>query len=88
MSGRLSGSSTLPTRRSLEGSKGILVPSTVLHSTLMARGKGREPLKAPVETITNLLFVTRLCSYSSGGEDGYVRIHYFDPQYFDFELEA
>uniref|UniRef100_A0AAZ1XHJ3 Eukaryotic translation initiation factor 3 subunit I n=1 Tax=Oreochromis aureus TaxID=47969 RepID=A0AAZ1XHJ3_OREAU len=27
-------------------------------------------------------------SYSSGGEDGYVRIHYFDPQYFDFELEA
>uniref|UniRef100_A0A8C1XTM2 Serine-threonine kinase receptor-associated protein n=1 Tax=Cyprinus carpio TaxID=7962 RepID=A0A8C1XTM2_CYPCA len=26
-------------------------------------------------------------SYSSGGEDGYVRIHYFDPQYFDFELE-
>uniref|UniRef100_A0A3B4BAN0 Eukaryotic translation initiation factor 3 subunit I n=1 Tax=Periophthalmus magnuspinnatus TaxID=409849 RepID=A0A3B4BAN0_9GOBI len=26
--------------------------------------------------------------YSSGGEDGYVRIHYFDPQYFDFELEA
>lgn len=29
-----------------------------------------------------------VCSYSSGGEDGYVRIHYFDPQYFDFELEA
>jgi len=27
-------------------------------------------------------------SYSSGGEDGYVRIHYFDPHYFDFELEA
>ncbi|KAJ8273085.1 hypothetical protein GJAV_G00097230 [Gymnothorax javanicus] len=27
-------------------------------------------------------------SYSSGGEDGYVRLHYFDPQYFDFELEA
>uniref|UniRef100_A0A8C6PKH4 Serine-threonine kinase receptor-associated protein n=1 Tax=Nothobranchius furzeri TaxID=105023 RepID=A0A8C6PKH4_NOTFU len=27
-------------------------------------------------------------SYSSGGEDGYVRIHYFDPQYFDFELEV
>lgn len=27
-------------------------------------------------------------SYSSGGEDGYTRIHYFDPQYFDFELEA
>jgi len=27
-------------------------------------------------------------SYASGGEDGYTRIHYFDPQYFDFELEA
>lgn len=29
-----------------------------------------------------------LSSYSSGGEDGYVRIHYFDPQYFEFEFEA
>lgn len=28
------------------------------------------------------------CSYSSGGEDGYVRIHYFDPQYFEFEFEV
>ncbi|KAK6474291.1 eukaryotic translation initiation factor 3 subunit I [Huso huso] len=27
-------------------------------------------------------------SYSSGGEDGYVRIHYFDPQYFEFEIES
>ncbi|KAK5884010.1 eukaryotic translation initiation factor 3 subunit I [Gymnodraco acuticeps] len=27
-------------------------------------------------------------SYASGGEDGYTRIHCFDPQYFDFELEA
>uniref|UniRef100_W5M395 Eukaryotic translation initiation factor 3 subunit I n=1 Tax=Lepisosteus oculatus TaxID=7918 RepID=W5M395_LEPOC len=26
-------------------------------------------------------------SYSSGGEDGYVRIHYFDPQYFEYEFE-
>jgi len=25
--------------------------------------------------------------YSSGGEDGYVRVHVFDPQYFDFEFE-
>jgi len=25
--------------------------------------------------------------YSSGGEDGYVRVHQFDPQYFDFEFE-
>uniref|UniRef100_A0A3B3SKA7 Serine-threonine kinase receptor-associated protein n=1 Tax=Paramormyrops kingsleyae TaxID=1676925 RepID=A0A3B3SKA7_9TELE len=27
-------------------------------------------------------------SYSSGGEDGYVRIHYFDPHYFEFEFEG
>nr|XP_015203936.1 PREDICTED: eukaryotic translation initiation factor 3 subunit I [Lepisosteus oculatus] len=27
-------------------------------------------------------------SYSSGGEDGYVRIHYFDPQYFEYEFEV
>ncbi|KAK2099485.1 Eukaryotic translation initiation factor 3 subunit I [Saguinus oedipus] len=27
-------------------------------------------------------------SYSSGGEDGYIRIHYFDPQYLEFEFEA
>lgn len=26
-------------------------------------------------------------SYSSGGEDGYVRIQQFDPSYFDFELD-
>lgn len=26
-------------------------------------------------------------SYSSGGEDGYVRIHTFDPPYFDFQFE-
>ena len=27
------------------------------------------------------------CSYSSGGEDGYVRIHQFDESYFEFEFE-
>ncbi|CAI9739369.1 eukaryotic translation initiation factor 3 subunit I [Octopus vulgaris] len=26
-------------------------------------------------------------SFSSGGEDGYVRVHYFDQSYFDFEME-
>lgn len=26
-------------------------------------------------------------SYSSGGEDGYVRVHTFDPSYFDFDFE-
>ena len=28
-----------------------------------------------------------LSSFSSGGEDGYVRVHYFDPSYFEFEIE-
>ena len=28
-----------------------------------------------------------VCSYSSGGEDGYVRVHYFDQEYFDFRFE-
>jgi translation initiation factor 3 subunit I len=26
-------------------------------------------------------------SFSSGGEDGYVRVHHFDPDYFTFKLE-
>lgn len=26
-------------------------------------------------------------SYSSGGEDGYVRVHFFDPEYFEFRFE-
>jgi len=26
-------------------------------------------------------------SYASGGEDGYVRVHYFDPSYFDLQFE-
>lgn len=25
--------------------------------------------------------------FTSGGEDGYVRLHHFDPDYFDFEVE-
>ena len=54
----------------------------------------------PTETRKHLLYETKsshdsflpslvhVSSYSSGGEDGYTRIHYFDPHYFDFELEA
>lgn len=41
----LSGSSMLPMKRSLAGSKGISVLSTVWHSTLMARGKRRISFK-------------------------------------------
>ncbi|XP_043938455.1 eukaryotic translation initiation factor 3 subunit I [Protopterus annectens] len=38
--------------------------------------------------INSLAFHPDGKSYSSGGEDGYVRIHYFDPQYFEFEFES
>ena len=31
--------------------------------------------------------VSMIFRYSSGGEDGYVRVHNFDSQYFDFEFE-
>ena len=34
-------------------------------------------------TFNDLLFY----SYSSGGEDGYVRVHNFDPSYFEFEMD-
>ena len=27
-------------------------------------------------------------SYCSGGEDGYVRVHHFDPPYFEFKFEV
>ena len=30
---------------------------------------------------------THTHSYSSGGEDGYVRVHKFDPSYFKFDFE-
>lgn len=44
-------------------------------------------LRAP-DTIDDFILSFLPYSYSSGGEDGYVRIHYFDPQYFEFEFEA
>jgi translation initiation factor 3 subunit I len=27
-------------------------------------------------------------SYASGGEDGYIRLHHFDPRYFSFQYEV
>ncbi|KAG7244413.1 hypothetical protein INR49_031864, partial [Caranx melampygus] len=48
-------------------------------------GGGQEAMEV---TTTSTRIGKFEASYSSGGEDGYVRIHYFDPQYFDFELEA
>lgn len=37
--------------------------------------------------INSLAFHPDGKSYSSGGEDGYVRVHYFDQEYFDFRFE-
>jgi translation initiation factor 3 subunit I len=37
--------------------------------------------------INNVAFHPDGKSYSSGGEDGFVRVHYFDPTYFDFEIK-
>lgn len=34
-----------------------------------------------------LFFFFLVYSYSSGGEDGYVRVHVFDPSYFEVEFE-
>lgn len=37
--------------------------------------------------INSLAFHPDGKSYSSGGEDGYVRVHTFDPSYFDFDFD-
>ena len=38
--------------------------------------------------INTLAFHPSGKGYSSGGEDGYIRMHDFDPSYFDFEFEV
>lgn len=43
---------------------------------------------APCARLCDMVLSHLSCSYSSGGEDGYVRIHYFDPHYFEFEFEG
>jgi translation initiation factor 3 subunit I len=37
--------------------------------------------------INSVAFTPDGKSYASGGEDGYIRLHNFDPSYFDFEFE-
>jgi len=37
--------------------------------------------------INSVLFHPDGKSYSSGGEDGYVRVHTFDPSYYDFKID-
>lgn len=53
---------------------------------LMAGGRLRE-LVEESRMLTAALRWATLCrrSFTSGGEDGYVRIHHFDPEYFSFE---
>ncbi len=35
--------------------------------------------------VNSLMFNPDGRSFTSGGEDGYVRIHHFDPEYFSLE---
>uniref|UniRef100_T1IKC0 Eukaryotic translation initiation factor 3 subunit I n=1 Tax=Strigamia maritima TaxID=126957 RepID=T1IKC0_STRMM len=44
-------------------------------------------IKGHFGPINTVMFHPDGKSYSSGGEDGYIRIHNFDPQYFDFQME-
>ena len=37
--------------------------------------------------INNVAFHPDGKSYSSGGEDGFIRVHYFDQSYFDFDIK-
>lgn len=86
--------STWASRKSLEESKAILGQLTALLSTLMGRGKSPRFFwvfsftKTGTKSVRIFTPFFSASSYSSGGEDGYVRIHYFDPQYFEFEFEA
>ena len=34
----------------------------------------------------NFIFFSKIFSYSSGGEDGFVRIHHFDNDYLDYDF--
>lgn len=37
--------------------------------------------------VNTLAFHPKGTGFSSGGEDGYVRIHHFDEDYYDFDYE-
>lgn len=38
--------------------------------------------------LTTKALILCLCSFSSGGEDGYVRVHVFDDDYYKFKLDV
>jgi len=44
-------------------------------------------IKGHFGPINSVAFHPDGSGYSSGGEDGYVRVHTFDPQYYDFQFE-
>ena len=54
-----------------------------LHSKLTLIGH----VRTGEASINDEQCVFPLYSYSSGGEDGYVRVHTFDPSYFEFKFE-
>ena len=39
-----------------------------------------------VRNLTNLVKLLCICSFSSGGEDGYVRVHFFDADYYHIKV--
>jgi len=40
----------------------------------------------PVIVVTNVVYLLFSCSFSSGGEDGYVRVHFFDADYYHIKV--
>ncbi len=58
----------------LEGSLGFLNQSCGFHSQI------------GVVNFTNLVKLLCICSFSSGGEDGYVRVHFFDADYYHIKV--
>eukprot|EP00039_Didymoeca_costata_P018585 m.334092 g.334092 ORF g.334092 m.334092 type:complete len:327 (-) comp17286_c0_seq1:2665-3645(-) len=54
----------------------------------MVYGEEIGRVKGHFGPINTLAFYPNGKGYASGGEDGYVRLHHFDPSYFEFEFET
>lgn len=80
-------STTLSWRKRLGEWRDTLDQSTTLSFIPMERGKWTMPVFTLLHTTITLHTSHITHSYSSGGEDGYVRVHTFDPSYFEFDFE-